>query len=124
MSWLFPIWVYACIGFEIYISCQLMAIIYPTRSLFLHCTSDTRRLPFSPHTQLILDKTSDLKDFYPTTVLATSWDILCFWVARMVLLGIKLTGQMAFKDVFWHAMVWDAHCRNTQKRDRPGGGDR
>ncbi|KAG8735288.1 hypothetical protein FRC10_010763 [Ceratobasidium sp. 414] len=60
-------------------------------------------------------ETSDLKDFYPSSLLETGWDILFFWVARMVLLGIKLTGTMPFKEVFCHAMVRDAHGRKMSK---------
>ncbi|TFK71398.1 hypothetical protein BDN72DRAFT_958079 [Pluteus cervinus] len=61
------------------------------------------------------EKTDDLKHFYPSSVLETGWDILFFWVARMVLLGIKLTGQMPFKEVLCHAMVRDAHGRKMSK---------
>ncbi|KAG6846244.1 valine--tRNA ligase, partial [Arthromyces matolae] len=57
------------------------------------------------------DKTPDLQNFYPASLLETGWDILFFWVARMVLLGIKLTGQMPFKEVYCHAMIRDAHGR-------------
>ncbi|KAG6828061.1 valine--tRNA ligase, partial [Arthromyces matolae] len=57
------------------------------------------------------DKTLDLQKFYPASLLETGWDILFFWVARMVLLGIKLTGQMPFKEVYCHAMIRDAHGR-------------
>ncbi|QRW22599.1 Isoleucyl-tRNA synthetase [Rhizoctonia solani] len=60
-------------------------------------------------------ETEDMKNFYPASILETGWDILFFWVARMVLLGIKLTGQMPFKEVFCHAMVRDAHGRKMSK---------
>ena len=60
-------------------------------------------------------QTSDLQTFYPSSILETGWDILFFWVARMVLLGIHLTGQMPFKEVLCHAMIRDAHGRKMSK---------
>jgi valyl-tRNA synthetase len=44
-------------------------------------------------------ETADLKTFYPTSLLETGHDILFFWVARMVMLGMTLTGQVPFKKV-------------------------
>ncbi|KAJ3117562.1 hypothetical protein HDU96_006323 [Phlyctochytrium bullatum] len=61
------------------------------------------------------EKTPDFKNFYPNSLLETGWDILFFWVARMVMLGIKLTGQVPFKQVFCHAMVRDKDGRKMSK---------
>ncbi len=61
------------------------------------------------------DKTDDIKHFYPSSLLETGWDILFFWVARMCMLGVYLTGQLPFKEVFCHAMVRDAHGRKMSK---------
>ncbi|GIL56694.1 hypothetical protein Vafri_11999 [Volvox africanus] len=61
------------------------------------------------------EETPDLKAFYPTSLLETGHDILFFWVARMVMMGIQLTGQVPFKQVYLHAMVRDAHGRKMSK---------
>ena len=57
----------------------------------------------------------DLKAFYPNTLLETGWDILFFWVARMVMMGMTLMGEVPFSQVFLHAMVRDAHGRKMSK---------
>lgn len=61
------------------------------------------------------EESEDMKAFYPTSVLETGHDILFFWVARMVMMGLKLTGVSPFKQVFLHAMVRDAHGRKMSK---------
>lgn len=61
------------------------------------------------------DKTQDLEVFYPGTLLETGHDILFFWVARMVMMGTKLMGNLPFKEVYLHAMVRDAHGRKMSK---------
>uniref|UniRef100_A0A0M3IQ17 valine--tRNA ligase n=1 Tax=Ascaris lumbricoides TaxID=6252 RepID=A0A0M3IQ17_ASCLU len=61
------------------------------------------------------EKTSDLKNFFPGSVLETGHDILFFWVARMVFMSQELTGQLPFKEVYLHAMIRDAHGRKMSK---------
>uniref|UniRef100_W5LEP7 valine--tRNA ligase n=1 Tax=Astyanax mexicanus TaxID=7994 RepID=W5LEP7_ASTMX len=61
------------------------------------------------------NETEDLKVFYPGTLLETGHDILFFWVARMVMMGLKLTGKLPFKEVYLHAVVRDAHGRKMSK---------
>lgn len=61
------------------------------------------------------DSTDDLKAFYPTSLLETGLDILFFWVARMVMMGLELTDQLPFHTVFLHAMVRDKEGRKMSK---------
>jgi valyl-tRNA synthetase len=60
-------------------------------------------------------QTKDVEYFYPNSILETGWDILFFWVARMVFFGNQLTGKMPFKEVFCHPMVRDAYGRKMSK---------
>jgi len=61
------------------------------------------------------DETEDLRAFYPGAVLETGFDILFFWVARMMMLGCHFMGRAPFADIFLHAMVRDAQGRKMSK---------
>lgn len=60
-----------------------------------------------PLTTLGFPDGKDFTEFYPTAVLDTMWDILFFWVARMIMFGIYRTGQVPFSTVYLHSMVTD-----------------
>ena len=63
-------------------------------------------------------KTKELETFYPTSLMVTGFDILFFWVARMIMMGLKFMDRIPFKDIYLHALVRD---ENGQKMSKSKG---
>jgi valyl-tRNA synthetase len=71
-----------------------------------------------PYATLKAFSEADFATYYPTTVMETGWDILFFWVARMIMLGQYVTGKIPFKTVYLHGLVRD---QNRQKMSKSKG---
>ncbi|CAI8035725.1 Valine--tRNA ligase [Geodia barretti] len=108
-------------------ACEGLTVAVTPPSQCAHCNSEKIRQdeevldtwfssglwPFS--TMGWPDETEALKTFYPTSVLVTGWDILFFWVARMIMLGLQCMDEVPFQYVYLHALVADEHGQKQSK---------
>jgi len=68
-----------------------------------------------PYVVLEYPEDSDFKTFYPTSVMETAGDLVFFWVARMIMMGLYVTGEIPFETVYMHGMVLDAKSQKMSK---------
>lgn len=97
-------------------SCQSTSLIQETDTFdtwFLSGQWPLNTLGFNPSNPS--KSSSDFDYFYPTTVMDTLWDILFFWVARMTMFGLYLTGDVPFKTVHLHSKVTDSKGQKMSK---------
>lgn len=101
-SYIVPCFRPRCLGYMVFLCALSLCHAWLARSGTGLPPTECKKKQPSSLTHPLFPQTADLQQFYPNSVLETGSDLIFFWVARMVMLGTELTGQLPFKQVTYN----------------------